>query len=109
MCLESTADLPSIGLKFKGLDKIVHGTFHFIFTMLWFLFFKNKNHTFKKSLAIAFTMSVVYGITIELLQQQFTTTRQGDYLDILSNIAGALLGVLVINRLQKKDFFKDFV
>ena len=56
LCLESTADLPSIGSKFKGLDKIVHATFHFIFTMLWFLFFKNKNHTFKKSLAIAFTI-----------------------------------------------------
>ena len=104
LCLESAQSLPNIGFKIKGLDKIVHGTFHLIFTILWFLYFKSKKSSFQKSILTAFAMSVFYGIIIEICQQVFTTTRQADILDFLANTTGALLAVLIVYKLKPTMF-----
>ena len=105
LCLEPTSNLPSI--KVVGIDKIVHISFHFIFTLLWFLFFfandKSKNITNcgKK----AFFLSVLYGIFIEIAQQIFTTTRQADVLDVIANTTGAILAIVFISLLNRYKRF----
>lgn len=85
-------------IDIPNIDKIIHTIFHFVFTTLWFLYFKKK---FKSDnnvnlLAVTLTASFVFGIAIELMQQYFTTTRSADVFDILANLFGAFLAVLVI-------------
>lgn len=101
LCLVRASDLPVINIQ--NLDKIIHSTFHFVFTVLWFLFFRKQinspNNT--KPLVISFLLSVLFGIVIEILQGLTTTTRQSDILDVLANVLGATLAVLVLILLNK--------
>ena len=102
LCLESSSSLPSV--KVIGLDKIVHITFHFVFVNLWYLFFINNNST-KNNVNLVtktFFLSFSYGVSIEIAQQLFTKTRQADVLDVLANITGAILAVILIKILSQR-------
>lgn len=86
-----------------NIDKYVHAFFYFWFTSLWFLFLKKQinNTSSFKPLAISFMLSVFFGITIEILQELCTTTRKAELSDVLANITGATLAVIVILLLNK--------
>jgi hypothetical protein len=103
-CLIQANDIPSVNLPILNLDKIVHAFFHFVFTSLWFLFFfKQFNKTASlKLLIVAFIFSVFYGITIEVLQEVITLTRNADVFDV----SGALIafGVCYILKRKKLKF-----
>lgn len=94
-CLSNFNELPKIGVS--NFDKLGHITFHFGITFLWFLVYKfkvlNEN---KKALIKAFLFSFFYGITIEICQDQFTTTRSGDILDVIANSIGSLFAIIFI-------------
>jgi VanZ family protein len=95
-CLESANNIPQIAIPY--LDKVVHAIFHFVFTTLWFLYFKkkwNSPNSFKP-LVFSFIFSFVFGVSIELMQAFFTTTRSADVFDVLSNVSGASLAVISI-------------
>lgn len=47
-------------------------------------------------LMIAFMLSVFFGVAIEILQGQYTTTRKDDILDVAANISGATLAIFMI-------------
>jgi VanZ family protein len=95
-CLTPSSNLPSISILY--LDKFVHASFHFVFTLFWFLFFKKqiKSPNVIKPLGLSFGLSVFFGIGIEILQELCTTTRRGDVIDVLANMTGATLAVCVI-------------
>lgn len=95
-CLIKASDLPQVNVLY--LDKAIHATFHFVFTVLWFLFFKKKLTTSNifRPLVISFVLSFFFGVAIELMQQFFTTTRSADVLDELANLSGATLAVITI-------------
>tara|TARA_R110000868_G_scaffold144149_1_gene362878 strand:- start:4705 stop:4911 length:207 start_codon:yes stop_codon:yes gene_type:complete len=44
----------------------------------------------------SFVLSVFFGITIEILQELLTTTRTADVFDVLANITGATLAIVVM-------------
>jgi VanZ family protein len=101
LCLDTTADLPVI--KIKNIDKLAHFCFHFGFVWLWYFYFicnKNKQ-LFLKYAIISVLLSVSYGILIEFLQNQFTTTRKADIMDVAANILGALTSVFAANYFQR--------
>jgi VanZ family protein len=105
-CLAPASDIPSISIP--NLDKLAHSFFHFVFTILWFLFFKKqvkkKNQT--KLLVGAVLFSLFFGIGIEILQSRLTVTRNGDVFDVLANFTGALLAlvfVLVPKQIRKNQ------
>jgi VanZ family protein len=94
--LIKSSDLPQVNVPY--LDKAIHATFHFVFMVLWFLFFKKKlnaSNSFRP-LVISFMFSFFFGIAIELMQEFFTTTRSADVLDELANMSGATLAVIAI-------------
>ena len=95
-CLIKSSNLPTVNVLY--LDKAVHAFFHFVFTMLWFLFFKKKLNTSNsfRPLVLSFVFSFFLGIAIELMQQFFTDTRSADVMDELANLFGASLAVLAI-------------
>ncbi|MFQ3172966.1 MAG: VanZ family protein [Flavobacterium sp.] len=96
LSLVQSNSLPVINIV--NLDKYIHAFFHFVFTSLWFLFLINHAQN-KKSfmpLMISFMLSVFFGVSIEILQGQYTTTRREDILDVAANVFGATLAVVSI-------------
>ncbi|MES2574546.1 MAG: VanZ family protein [Bacteroidota bacterium] len=106
-CLVNSNELKQITIP--NFDKVIHVFFHFVFTALWFLFFKKKlNDSSKyKVFTISVVLSLFFGILIELLQQYFTTTRTGDIFDIMANLLGALLAVASIVLINKFNGIVD--
>jgi VanZ family protein len=102
-CLTQSSNIPIIGIGIPHLDKLVHVFFHFVFTLLWFLFLRNqlKSRSNIRLLVISFSLSVFYGIGIEIMQGVFTTTRKADLFDVLANMSGALLAAFVIQMFFK--------
>ena len=47
-----------------------------------------------------FLASFLYGGIIEIAQGLFTTTRSADVQDLLTNIAGAIIAILVLRFLK---------
>ena len=94
-CLVQLNNVPFATVS--NLDKLVHTFFHLVFTSLWFLFFKKhlSNSNSLKPLLISFLLSFGFGISIEILQEFFTTTRHADLFDVLANLIGATIAILV--------------
>ncbi|MBC5837134.1 VanZ family protein [Flavobacterium muglaense] len=101
LCLTPSTNIPKF--TFLYLDKLVHFFFHFVFTALWILFFKIKMQNAKdfSPYLTSFSLSVFFGITIEIVQGLFTTTRSADVFDVFANIFGATIGVLAMALFYK--------
>jgi VanZ family protein len=103
-CLIRSSAIPAI--EIPNLDKCIHTFFHFVFTIVWFLYFR-KQLQFEyaiKPLMYAVLFSFVFGILIEILQQTITTTRQADVLDVVANIIGSILAVFIVLMANKFNF-----
>lgn len=82
--------------SFPNEDKVVHFLmyFGFAFILLWDLldrFGTSVIHQ-KRLLLLIIGLPVIWGGSMELIQQFFTTTRSGDWLDELTNTLGAITG-----------------
>jgi VanZ family protein len=100
-CLIKSSDIPSI--EIPNLDKCVHAFFHFVFTFVWFLFFRKQLQLdyVTKPLLYSFLFSFIFGIGIEIGQELITTTRHGDVLDVVANVTGAILAVFTVLMCNK--------
>ncbi|MRX39736.1 hypothetical protein GJU43_10660 [Flavobacterium sp. LC2016-23] len=103
-CLTDSSNIPAV--SFPNIDKIVHFCFHFGFTISWILFFKKelkgKEADDFKAYLVAFIFSVFFGITIEILQSVFTTTRAADVTDILANTIGGTTAIFTAIAFKKQ-------
>lgn len=111
-CLVDSSEIPKVSISIENLDKIVHTFFHFVLTSLLYLFFKKLfNNTNKiKPLVISIVISFFFGIIIEILQELCTTTRHADVFDVLANLFGASLSVVIIivlNKFRNLDRFLE--
>lgn len=91
----------------SNLDKVVHLFFHFVLTILCFSFLQkhtNSVHIWKSTLP-AFLFSFIFGIGIEITQELATATRHADVFDVLANVSGAILGIVVVLLLNLKKRF----
>lgn len=79
-------------------DKLTHLIAYFLFTSVWSLFFYGfQKKTKKQALTRSFIFAIVFGIIIEVLQKVLTEHRQADYKDVIANVIGALIAVVIIN------------
>lgn len=107
-CLVPSSEIPSVTIP--NLDKLVHSFFHFVFTILWFLFFKKqvKKRNQTKLLVGAVFFSFFFGVGIEVLQSRLTSTRNGDFIDVLANFSGAILAfvfVFIAKQIKKNQSY----
>ncbi|GLB51010.1 hypothetical protein NBRC110019_00490 [Neptunitalea chrysea] len=102
LSLFNLSDAPKI--RIANFDKYVHFGFHFIGTVLWYLFlkFEFKNKYIKHVLFLAMLLDFLFGVTIEILQKFLTETRHADFLDVLSNLAGTIIAAIVVKLIIKK-------
>ena len=103
-CLIKSNDIPQVNIQ--NVDKIIHAFFYFVFTSLWFLYFKKQINSFKniKPLVISFVFSIFFGIIIEFIQEFYTATRQADAFDVVANAVGAILAVVIIVLLDRNNY-----
>lgn len=95
-------DLPST--KFSEADKVLHCLIYFVFINLWLLYLYVKNdYRFKKKwILILLLLFLVYGIIIEVSQEQFTDSRSADIFDVVANLTGSLLGIFFFKSIKHK-------
>jgi VanZ family protein len=98
-CL-SLIKMPKSEIKISNVDKIYHGFAYFTLAFSWLLvFYKNQ----KKKYLIVISC-IIFGIIIEVIQSKLTNYRTGDYLDVLANLLGVLLALLIFNLISKKNY-----
>lgn len=85
-------------------DKVVHLFLFGIFCLLLISSFSFRKNTLpeKSRKWLGLSISILYGILIEVLQTYVFIDRSGDYRDAIANSLGALLGLFVFNRFWQK-------
>jgi len=87
-------------MDFLGGDKVAHLV---AYALLSFLVMYALNRNLEKKNWIWIMLAcIIYGIILECLQYVFFTGRHFEILDIIANIIGCILGILVFNKLNKK-------
>ena len=96
VCLIKINKLPEIGVYFA--DKIFHFLTYTVLTFLWFgSFFYTLKFEKNKALVYAALFSILFGIIIEVLQGVLTTFRTPDIYDVIANLVGVFLTVIIIS------------
>jgi VanZ family protein len=100
-CLVSMNEVPNVTVY--GKDKTVHAFFYFVFSILWFLFLSKEmpKWTFVQKALFVIISSFLYGGIIEISQGQFTDTRKADVYDVIANVSGSIVGILVLYLMTK--------
>lgn len=93
--------MPKYNIAISHIDKLQHCIAYFTLSISWLLTFYKQN---KKYLVVI--SCILFGIIIEILQQTITSYRTGDYLDIIANSVGVLLGLLFFTVFFKKNEVK---
>lgn len=96
----SGMDVP--GMEVPNLDKAVHFTFYFVAALLGAFALRERTRgkiSLLRTLGLVFLSVVIYGIIIEVLQSSITEDRNGDFLDVVANTTGALMGTAGIKML----------
>ncbi len=87
-----------------NLDKLVHITLFACFVFFWSVWSssKEKNKFPYGRYAWYFIIGCLYGIAMEYVQKYFIPNRDFDLYDILADIAGAFLGLLIVQLTVSK-------
>lgn len=107
VCLMPGDNLPgSSFLSFIGADKLIHTTLYLVLMVLvgrGLATYFSSSYSRSRIIVIAFLYCLFLGIGIELVQSVFVAGRSGDFFDVLANITGASIGiVIVIAQLKRK-------
>ena len=89
-------------IKISHLDKIEHAIAYFFLGISWLVVIKQYSTKFSKKGTVVLGC-IIYGIIIEILQETITLKRTADVLDVLADIVGVLLALLIFNQFSKKN------
>jgi VanZ family protein len=103
----SLASFPSISqVKVENGDKYVHLILYFVLTfLLFFSRFIPSGYSKKAKLIVCLLSCILFGIIIEIMQREFTESRQFEWSDIVANSLGSLVGVLFAVKFSDKNIF----
>lgn len=94
-----TSGLPKVGIS--QFDKIVHNCIFITLSILWQLYFYIKGVENKRKFILLFLLiMLVYGILIEVFQELFTASRTADPFDVIANMIGVVIGIVVFNYVK---------
>ena len=88
-----------IAVEIPHMDKIVHFSFYFIATFFAVLLVRERTKgklSMRKAMIYSAIFLILYGALIEVLQTALTSFRKGDIFDMLANLAGIILSLLVM-------------
>ncbi len=86
------------------IDKFVHLSIHAVLFFIWSLYFfkKQNNRIATKAIVLVAISCLLYGIIIEALQEAFVALRHSDFMDLVANGIGILLGAIMFYKFKKK-------
>ena len=88
-------------VDFFSQDKLLHFTSYFVLTILWaYGLYKIKR---KRPILTATLVATLVGILMEVCQYSFFEGRQFEFLDIIANISGSLVGALIFKTIIKGE------
>ncbi|HMP73980.1 MAG TPA: VanZ family protein [Kiritimatiellia bacterium] len=91
-----------LSLPFLHADKIVHAiVFGILSLLLWFAIWKTSMMTLPACILWAFSLAALYGILDEV-HQSFVPGRDATFGDVLADIIGAILFLLLAPALSRR-------
>jgi len=90
-------DIPkSFMINIPFADKIIHFFLYFLLVILILFGYLRKSKTILtiRKFLFVFSISLLYGILLEVLQDLLFTMRSADLFDIAANAAGSFIGLL---------------
>jgi len=87
-------------LTIEGVDKLIHAILFLVEAALLTLVFA-KPSTLRVGLLIL-AWCVFLGGILELIQHYWVNGRSGDWVDLLADTLGAVIGFAIISRFKKK-------
>ncbi|WP_439129009.1 VanZ family protein [Polaribacter sp.] len=94
----SLIKMPKYDVGISHSDKWQHAFAYFTLAICWLLALCKKTNKYFIVLSC-----IIFGIIIEVLQSTVTNYRTGDYLDVVANSIGVLIGLLFFNQISKKN------
>lgn len=88
---------------FEGADKLVHFMLYYLLGAALAIDLYRAQVPIKKLFIIAISVATFYGGVIELLQEYYFPPRTGDWLDWIADIAGAIIGVVLVWMTKKSS------
>lgn len=77
-----------------GIDKLGHVVFYMIFSFLWSMSQRQRNYNKKNVLFFA----ISFGVLMEICQLYLFNGRSFELYDILANIIGSVIGVILFKK-----------
>ena len=93
----SLIKIPAHNFGVTHQDKWQHCFAYFVLSISWLIVFYKK----KKKLLVV-VCCILLGVIIEILQNELTSYRTGDYHDVIANSLGVLLGLFAFNKIGTK-------
>ena len=92
---------PNIDIPFA--DKILHLAINAGLFVVWasYLFSRKTKGKNTFILALLFGCIFIYGILIEVIQENLIPTRGADFFDVVANVCGLILGSFVVKMSKK--------
>lgn len=100
LCIPGTK-LPKFNWQNRiWLDKWVHIALFLMLVLLWCRIYFTKNQSFivKRTFIIITIVSIIYGISMEIIQHYFIPFRSFDVGDIIADAIGAVAGYFIAIR-----------
>ncbi len=95
--------LPAMSwMDYLAPDKLAHAIVYGVFSYLAIRAYSSDNQVLSKHLVLAVLITSGYGVLMELIQENFFPHRFFEVPDIIANIIGSLIGVLIYNYLQHR-------
>lgn len=68
--------------------------------------------SFARKAILVVVSALIYGIIIEICQEQFTATRKADAYDVVANVAGSVIAILalfIVGKFRKRNTIKNSI
>jgi VanZ family protein len=103
LCLMPATSLPKSHFFdiIPFFDKIVHFTLFLILSIL----LSNEHKLYQRNMTaffLLFSLCFIYGFSIEVMQELFTTTRHFEWMDGFSDGIGSFIGLLLSYRIHAR-------
>lgn len=109
LCSMPTSDVPSYKLfEIPHFDKFVHFTLYLVLGIL--LFWESRSNRISNGMKyivilVVGAICICYGCFIELFQHLFAPWRSADGLDVVANIIGFIVSVIIYPKVEKGAHF----
>lgn len=97
----SLTEHPDTFLPPSASDKVMHGVAYFVLAVTLYWALRSCRKTWLNGI-YAFVGSAAYGLLMEVLQRYCTVSRTGELSDLVADMGGALLGVIICIILFRK-------